>query len=109
MSDQPALVLCQYRVKPGSEEELTSLCRDHDVALRKLDLVTEEPGVLYRGADAKGRPTFWKTFVWKNEKAVAAAHQHPEVALLWEKMEPLCEVRDGLPSMEFPHVERIVL
>ena len=38
-----------------------------------------------------------------------AAHQHPEIADLWERMAPLCEDRDGRPGMEFPHVERIVL
>jgi hypothetical protein len=50
-----------------------------------------------------------KTFTWRSAKAVEAAHQHPEVASLWERMDPLCEARDGRPGMEFPHVERIVL
>jgi hypothetical protein len=108
-NDTPAIVLCTYRVKQGNEERLFQLFRDHDAVLRDLDLITEEPAVCYRGTDDLGRPFFVKTFTWRSEKAVEAAHQHPDVAGLWERMEPLCEARDGRPSMEFPHVERIVL
>lgn len=109
MADEPAIVLCHFRVKAGCEEDLLKLFRDHDQALRRLDLVTDEPAVVYRGADIEGRPMLWKVFVWRSDAAAAAAHQHPEVADLWERMEPLCEGRDGWPSMEFPHVERSVL
>lgn len=110
MSDSsPAIVLCHFRVRPGREDELLALFRKHDSILRELDLVTDEPAVVYRGADRQGRPFLYKIFVWRSEDAVEAAHQHPAVADLWERMEPLCEDRDGWPSMEFPHVERIVL
>lgn len=107
--DTPEIVLCQYRVKAGREDELIQLFRDHDVVLRRLDLITDEPAVCYRGADDRGRPFFVKTFTWKSARAVEAAHQHPEVADLWERMDPLCESRDGRPGMEFPHVERVAL
>ena len=109
MADGPAIVLCHFRVKPGREEELLKLSRDHDAVLRRLDLVTDEPAVVYRGADEKGRPFLYKIFTWRSAAALDAARQHPEVADLWERMEPLCEERDGWPSMEFPHVERSVL
>jgi hypothetical protein len=107
--DQPEIVLCTYRVKRGNEDELLTLFRDHDVVLRELNLITEEPAVCYRGSDDLGRPFFVKTFTWRSPRAVEAAHQHPEVASLWERMDPLCEGRDGRPGMEFPHVERVVL
>lgn len=108
-SDSPATVLCHFRVKAGSEEDLMRLCRDHDRVLRGLDLVTAEPAVVYRAHDSKGRPVLYKIFEWKSERALDAARQHPEVMDLWERMEPLCEEREGWPSMEFPHVERTVL
>jgi hypothetical protein len=108
-SPMSEIVLCTYRVKPGCEDTLLGLFRAHDVVLRELDLITEEPAVCYRGADDQGRPFFVKTFTWRSARAVEAAHQHPEVASLWERMDPLCEPRDGRPGMEFPHVERIVL
>ena len=107
--DTPEIVLCTFRVKLGSEDRLFELFRSHDTVLRKLDLITEEPAVCYRGADELGRPFFVKTFTWRSAKAVEAAHQHPEVASLWERMDPLCEARDGRPNMEFPHVEKVVL
>lgn len=107
--DAAEIVLCQYQAKPGKEAELVALFKEHDVALRRLGLITDEPAVCYRGADAAGRPFFVKTFTWKSARALEAAHQHPEVADLWERMAPLCEDRDGRSGMEFPHVERIVL
>jgi len=106
---RPATVLCHFRVKRGCEEQLLDLFRGHDAVLRELGLVTAEPAVVYRGADAKERPFLYKVFTWTSEDAVRAAHQHPEVADVWERMEPLCEERDGWPAMEFPHVERLVL
>ena len=107
--DAPGIVICHFRVKPDREDELLKLQHEHDALLRRLDLVTDEPAVLYRGEDFRGRPFLYKIFVWKSGAALDAARQHPEVADLWERMEPLCEERDGWPSMEFPHVERTVL
>ena len=108
-SDAPEIVLCMFRVKRGSEEELVSLCRDHDKTLRSLGLVTDVPTRLYRGADERGEPFMVKIFEWRSAAAVEAAHKHPEVQVVWEAMEPLCEGRDGRPSMEFPHVEQVAL
>lgn len=109
MSDESAIVICHFRVKAGCEDEMVKLLRDHDAVLRRLDLVTDEPAVVYRGADAKGLPMLWNIFGWTSAAAAEAAHQHPEVAGLWERMEPLCEARDGAPGMEFPHVQRTIL
>ena len=55
-ADEPAIVLCQYRVKAGAEDALLQLFRDHDRVLRALDLITDEPAVCYRGRDDQGRP-----------------------------------------------------
>lgn len=107
--EQSNTVVCHFRVIPGKEDEFLELCRAHERVMRQLDLVTREPTVIYRGADPKGRPFLYKVFEWKSREAVEAAHQHPEVMKLWERMEDYCEVRDGWPSMEFPHVERITL
>ena len=107
--DTPEIVMCRFRVKAGNEKALLQLCRDHDAVLRRLDLVTDEPAVCFGGSDEQGRPFLVKLFTWRGARALNAARQHPEVADLWERMEPLCEARDGRPSMEFPHVERTVL
>lgn len=36
-------------------------------------------------------------------EAATRAHDHPDIADIWERMRPLCEIRHGLPVMEFPH------
>lgn len=106
----PETVLCTFRVKPGQEDALLALCRQHEEVLRKLDLCTDQPAVCYRGVDeGTERPFLIKIFQWKNPEALQAARAHPDVQILWEAMEPCCEPRDGRPSMEFPHVETIPL
>jgi hypothetical protein len=108
MSDPtPETVFCFYRVIPGREKALLDLIWQHDLTLRKLALVTDAPMTVYRGSDEQGRPFVVKFFEWRSARAVDAAHQHPEVMVLWERMDQQCEARDGRPSMEFPHVERV--
>lgn len=104
-----AWVLCTYRVRKGEEDALLELMRGHERAVRKLSLVTDEPTRVFRGEDERGRPYFLKLFEWTGEEAVAKAHEHPEVLGVWERMEPLCEARDGRPGMEFPHLTPVPL
>jgi hypothetical protein len=107
-SPEPATVICHYRVKPDREAELLALIRRHEEVVRRLAFVTDEPTRLYRGTDEEERPYFVKIFEWR-PGAVERAHEHPEVLSVWERMEPLCEPRDGRPGMEFPHVEPVKL
>ena len=100
-------VLCHYYVKAGNEAEFERLLRRHWPTLRRLGAVTDEPSQVYRGRDARGRPTFWEIFHWKSAAAFEKAHSHPEVLAIWEPMDALCETREGRPNMEFPHVKRI--
>jgi quinol monooxygenase YgiN len=97
-------VFCVFRVRDGKQEELLELCREHDRTLRRLGLCTDRPAELYRGDDGHGGRFIFKVFQWKSAEALDAARRHPDVQILWEAMEPLCEVRGGQPSMEFPHV-----
>jgi hypothetical protein len=103
----PEIVFCHYRVKAGREQALLDLIWEHDVTLRKLGLVTDEPAIVYRGLDAKDRPFVIELFEWRSARALDAARQHPEVMALWERMDQQCEARDGHPNLEFPHVERV--
>ncbi len=105
--DRPETVLCQYRVAPDGEAAFRKLLERHWPTLHKLDVVTDEPAVIYRGADERDRPFFVEIFHWKSRKALEIAHEHPDVLAIWEPMDGLCESRDGRPKMEFPHVERV--
>jgi hypothetical protein len=106
---KPETVICTYRVKPGREKAFMALLERHWPTLRRLDLVTKDPAVVYRGlppgprkdAHAVGPSTFVEIFAWKDAKAVDAAHHSPELLQIWEPMGQLCE------SMDFPHFERL--
>jgi len=103
----PNKVICQYRVKRGSETEFEQLLAKHWPTLHKLGLTTDEPSQHFKGEEQdNGEPIYFEIFDWL-DGAVDTAHQHPEVMSIWEPMDALCEGRGGKPNMEFPHVQRI--
>jgi len=99
----PVHVICQYRVAKGSEREFTKLLERHWPLLRELKLVTRKRPRHYRGAEFDGRPIFFEIFEWVDGDAHKLASQHPDLMAIWERMDKLCEARDGRPNMEFPH------
>lgn len=102
----PETVICQFRVKPGSEDAFTDLLRRHWKVLRELELATPKPNQCYVGSERgiEG-PLFVEIFEWVDAEASGRAHQHPAVSEVWEAMTPLCEERGGKPAMEFPHFQ----
>ena len=106
----PETVICTFRVKPDALHAFFVLLRDHWPTLRRLELVTETPEQLFQGADHQGdEPVIVSIFEWVSSEATRLAHTHPDVADIWEAMEPLCEARHGLPAMEFPHFRPLSL
>jgi hypothetical protein len=99
-------VICQFRVKPGSEDAMVALLGPHRDVLRELELVTDAPFQTYigeeRGLDGK---LIVEIFQWADAEAAGRAHVHPRVSAIWERMDPLCERRGGRPAMDFPHVQ----
>ena len=104
MAAPPETVICTFRVRAEALDAFTDLLGRHWPTLRELELVTDTPEQVFLGADHQGgEPVFVSIFEWVDAEAVAHAHEHPEVAEIWEAMTPLCEDRHGLPAMEFPH------
>jgi hypothetical protein len=97
-------VICLYRVKTGNERAFSRLLERHWPTLRELRLVTAKKPRHFRGAEHDGAPLFVEIFEWVDGAAAGQAHEHPEVAAIWEPMDALCEARGGKPNMEFPHV-----
>jgi hypothetical protein len=63
---------------------------------------------VYLGHEKKdGAPLVIEIFEWVDSDASARAHTHPEISGVWEAMGPLCEERDGRPSMDFPHLQPV--
>lgn len=103
---KPQIVICTYRVKPGREKAFRRLLARHWPMLKRLGLVTAAPRLALRALAKERRSDFVEVFAWK-PRAFQRAHTMPEVLAIWEPMEKLCEVRDGLPAMEFPHFEPV--
>src|SRR5262249_12245714 len=109
MAKTKLTVVCTYRVRSAREKAFLGLLRRHWPALRRLDLVTEEPASAWRGEETDGRPFYVEIFTWKSASAVRSAHSFPAVAAIWEPMETMCEARGERPAMEFPHVAPVNL
>ena len=106
---EPLTVMATYRVKQASEGAFRQLLEKHWPTLRAHDLVSMAPPLVFRGEEEDGKPFFVEIFAWRDEAASNTAHELPEVLAIWEPMAQHCEERQGRPSMEFPHVERIEL
>jgi len=102
---KPETVICLYRVKRGNERKFEKLLERHWPTLRALGLATRKRARHFRGAEKAGEPLFVEIFEWTSGAASERAHEHPEVAAIWEPMDGLCESREGKPNMEFPHVQ----
>ena len=97
-------VICTYRVKPECADDFTALLREHWPTLERLDMVEPDPPQHFRG-DEDGRPILVEIFTWK-PGAASAAHEHPEVAAVWERMDTMVEARASGPKWSFLHFER---
>lgn len=99
-------VICQYRPREGRVEELLGLIREHRAAYSELGLATERPEEVYVGHDQDGAgPLIVAIFQWVDAEAPRRAHQHPQIGVIWERMETLVEDRAMGPGMAFPHFD----
>ena len=97
-------VICQYRPRRDAVDAFMDLVREHRQVLRKLDLVAETPEVVYVGEDQDGAgPLIVSIFRWLEAEGSRRAAQHPQVGVIWERMETLVEDRPMGPGMAFPH------
>lgn len=108
--EAPETVICTFRVGPDRLAAFTALLATHWPTLHGLGLVTDRAEQLYVGVDHQGdEPVIVSIFEWVNAEAATRAHDHPDIAEIWERMRPLCETRHGLPAMEFPHFQPLTL
>ena len=69
-----------YKPRPGREEALMELVRNHLPPLRAQGLVTERTPIVMRTADG----TIVEIFEWVSQEAIAGAHKNPAVLDLEE-------------------------
>lgn len=85
--DQRQVVIVAYKPKPGMEEELLQLTREHVPILRTQGLATDMPVTAVRAADG----TIVEVFEWE-AGGIEAAHSNPEVGKLWARYFAACEI-----------------
>lgn len=101
-------VICNYRVKVGSDADFRALLERHWPTLRELELATATPPAYYVGSEAGVEGSlFIEIFEWADGDAVERAHMHPAISPIWERMGEICEDRGGRLGMEFPHFRRL--
>jgi hypothetical protein len=105
----PQIVFALYKPHDGKDAELQRIIAGHVSTLRRLELITERPAILVRSKNG----TYIEIFEWATEESAPLAHQHPEVAKVWEAMGKVCDL-PALESLEevknrFPHFEPVNL
>ena len=77
--------------------------------LKRLGLITDRPAMLMRAADG----TYVEAFEWASETAARSAHDHPDIARIWDAMGQIADLTslDSLAESHqpFSHFEPVSL
>jgi hypothetical protein len=104
--EPPETVMVTYHAKPGSEDELARVLAEHWSTAKRLGLVSTEPHVVVRSAEA-GRPVdFVEIFTWRDASIPDNAPEPIRAA--WDRMNKLVESRGGHPGIEFAEVKVVL-
>jgi hypothetical protein len=77
---KPEVVFAMYHPHPGKEAALREVLTRHLPVLRKLELATDRPDMLLKTKNG----IYIEIFEWRSAESADLAHQHPEVAKIWE-------------------------
>jgi hypothetical protein len=86
-SPTASVVIVAYRPKPGKQDELMQLTREHVEYLRSEGLATDREAVVMEAADG----SIVEVFEWA-PGGVEKAHHPPGVAKLWERYWAACDI-----------------
>ena len=89
-----------YKPRPGSEQALLALVRDHLPPFRAQGFVTDRPPIVMRTADG----TIVEVFEWVSKEAIAGAHTNPVVLDLWKRFEAVCSYQTPANLAEFQNM-----
>ena len=107
--DGPRIVFAVYKPRDGGDAALRKLVAEHIPTLQRLNLTTDRASVLVRSSNG----AYIEMFEWVSDEAAERAHDHPEVARIWEAMEKVAEFKSlaSLPeaSTAFSHYEPVAL
>ena len=89
-----------YKPKPGQDQALLDLVREHLPPLRAEGLVTDRQSIVMRAADG----TIVEIFEWVSKEAIAGAHSNPVVLELWKRFEAVCTYETPSNIVEFQNM-----
>jgi hypothetical protein len=102
-----SVAIACYKPRPGHEDDLLELVRNHMPPLRSQGLVTDRAPIVVRCEDG----TIVEIFEWVSKEKVQSAHSNPVVLELWKKFEAACwyETPANIPEFKnmFSHFEPI--
>ena len=101
------LSFAAYKPKPAQEEALMKLVERHLPELRNLGFATDRENYIAKSEDG----TIIEVFEWASIEAVNAAHQHPAVSDIWEKMSLVADFHpiNILPELHSPFADFKIL
>jgi hypothetical protein len=89
-----------YKPRPGCEQALLELVRDHLRPLRAEGLVTDRAPIAMRARNG----TIVEVFEWVSQEAIAGAHANPVVRDLWKRFEAVCSYETPSNIAEFQNM-----
>lgn len=93
------MVIVAYRPRPGRDDDLLSLTRDHVPELRRLGLATDRATLAMRSREG----IIVEVFEWR-DGAIDVAHANPDVLAMWERYAAVC---DYVPLHELPEAHEL--
>jgi hypothetical protein len=83
MRERTETVIAAYRPKPGMDQALRKLMREHRRTLADAHLVTGKQPLILR---ARSDGTLLEIFEWVSAKAADEAHRHAPIREMWNKL-----------------------
>ena len=80
-------VIAAYRPKPGREQRLLEVVKEHVPILRREGLATSRSPCVMRARDG----TILEVFEWTSREAIDRAHANPAVQALWKRFDDASE------------------
>ena len=103
----PEIFVAVYRPHSGKDADLKALVKNHAPTLRRLELITDRPVVVMMAKDG----SYVEICEWAGPGSSLAAHEHPEVAKIWEAMAQVADflnLEDLAESKgRFPHFKPV--
>ena len=82
-----SFVIVAYKPKPGKDEKLLEIVKNHIPVLLCQGLVEEQKSIILRSKNG----TILECFEWKSVEAVEIAHKNQAVLDMWEDFDDACE------------------